>query len=180
MGLACLVTALLFRDGEMFDPRVFEIRRLGMEHVVDFLTGFPRGGYSGEGSGYNLGVGPWGNFRCGAAVRSTAQTPQPMRSSRANPAGCISCRSGIRARGPRCGNTAIPTRSPWNTRASHCWSKGVRGCRTPTGFLPRDSRSPTATGERSISDVDRSAPTTVSWSIGRIGSRRTTARGDRS
>jgi hypothetical protein len=56
MGLACLVTALLFRDGEMFDPRVIEIRRLGMEHVVDFLTGFPRGGYSGEGSGYNLGV----------------------------------------------------------------------------------------------------------------------------
>ncbi|WP_309380572.1 HEAT repeat domain-containing protein [Cerasicoccus frondis] len=56
MGLACVVTALLFKEGGEFDPRVRDILNLGLKHLIDFVTGFPLGGYSGEGSGYNLGV----------------------------------------------------------------------------------------------------------------------------
>ena len=56
MAFACVMAGLLCtKDGEM-DPRARDISLLGHEHLINFVTGFPEGGYSGEGSGYMLGV----------------------------------------------------------------------------------------------------------------------------
>lgn len=52
MGFACAVGGYLFGLKYQSDKRMARVAELGVEHLVRFLTSFPRGGYSFEGSTY--------------------------------------------------------------------------------------------------------------------------------
>lgn len=56
MAFACVVGGYLFGIKRGHHPRARQLLELGMPHLVTFLTAFPEGGYSYEGSTYMAGV----------------------------------------------------------------------------------------------------------------------------
>jgi len=56
MALACVVGGYLFGMKHGKNPRALQILEYAFPHLVKFVTAFPRGGYSFEGSNYMAGV----------------------------------------------------------------------------------------------------------------------------